>query len=166
MTSSVRYKYIENQTTAPLTINNFVSNCLINNDGDDKQVKVIKRIITVADIGGDPGELGDNYGAILDVIPITSTVLWFSAEVYRPQAGKIQGMTLYNNVNSDIQPLTLPAVPMTLTQTTLNFGLGLDNTLRISDKGWETAAALVVGDVVIAHVILGTKTSALDVMSP
>ena len=61
MTSSVRYKYIKNTTATPLTVDNFVSNCLINSDGDDKQCKFVKRIITAADIGTNPGQIGDKY---------------------------------------------------------------------------------------------------------
>ena len=166
MTSSVRYKFIENNTVTPLTVDNFVSNCLINNDGDDKQVKFLKRIITDADIGNGAGQIGEPYGAILDVIPSTSTVLWFEINVYRPQTILQQGMTLYNNIDSDVTPLNLLDVPSNISQVSFNFGLGLDNTLRIADKGYATPSAIVAGDVVTATIILGTKTSAFDKMNP
>lgn len=166
MTSSVRYKYIKNTTATPLTVDNFVSSCLINSDGDDKQCKFVKRIITAADIGTNPGQIGEAYGAILDVIPITSNVLWFEANVFRPGTVIQQGMTLYNNIVSDITPLTIAATPTTITQTTLNFGIGLDNTLRIFDKGHDTASAIAIGDIVTAKIILGTTQFPSDVMNP
>jgi len=166
MTSSVRYKYIKNTTATPLTVDNFVSNCLINSDGDDKQCKFVKRIITAADIGTNPGQIGESYGAILDLIPITSNVLWFEANVFR--AGNViqQGMTLYNNIVSDIDPLAIPATPANITQTTLNFGVGLDNSIRIHDKAQGTASAIASGDIVTAMIILGTTQFPSDVMNP
>ena len=111
MTSSVRYKYIKNTTATPLTVDNFVSNCLINSDGDDKQCKFVKRIITAADIGTNPDQIGHSYGAILDLIPMTSNVLWVEASVFRAGTVTQQGMTLYNNIVSDIDPLAIPATP-------------------------------------------------------
>lgn len=166
MSSSVRYKFVENQTGVPLTVSNFAINTLTNTDGDDKQEKLIKRVITGADIGTAENQLGDPYGAILDIVPSTSTVLWFQVDVYRPESVVQQGTTFYNNINSDVTPLTIPAVPITLFQTTLGFGLGLDNTLRIADKAHDTASAITVGDIVIAKLITGTKTSTFDVMNP
>ncbi len=166
MTSTVRYKFVKNQTTTPLTISNFVSNCLINNDGDDRQERVIDRIITIADIGTNPGQLGDPFGAILDVIPITSTVLWFQVDVYRPEETTQQGMTIYNNYNSDVTPLSLSGAPEILTQSSLGFGLALDNTLRIADKAHNTDSAIAVGDRVIGKVYIGAKPPIYDVMSP
>ncbi len=164
--STVRYKFIKNQTTTPLTIDNFASNCMLKNDGDDRQEKFVKRVITIADIGGDPGELGDPYGAILDIIPPGYNVLWFQADVYRPGDVKQQGSTYYNNIVSDITPLSLPAVPATITQTTLNFLLGQDNSLRINDKGWQTASSIQEGDIITAKIIIGYSQFPTDVMNP
>lgn len=166
MTSSVRYKYIKNTTATPLTVDNFVSSCLINSDGDDKQRKFVKRIITDADIGTNPDQIGHSYGAILDLIPMTSNVLWVEASVFR--AGDViqQGMTLYNNIVSDINPLTIAATPTNITQTTLNFGVGLDNSIRMHDKTQGTASAIASGDIVTATIILGTTQFPSDVMNP
>ncbi|HQZ50069.1 MAG TPA: hypothetical protein PLF17_06080 [Chitinophagaceae bacterium] len=166
MTSSVRYKYVKNTTATPLTVDNFVSSCLINSDGDDKQCKFVKRIITAADIGTNPGQIGEAYGAILDLIPITSNVLWFEANVFRAGTVIQQGMTLYNNIVSDIDPLAIPATPANITQTTLNFGVGIDNSLRMHDKSQGTASAIAAGDIVTAIIILGTTQFSSDVMNP
>lgn len=166
MSSSIRYKFVENKTEVPLTVFNFSENTLNSTDGDDKQQRLIKRVITTADIGTAANQLGDPYGAILDVVPNTSTVLWFQIDVYRPESVAQQGTIFYNNVNSDVTPLTLTGDAQILTQSTLGFGLGLDNTLRIADKAEGTASAIAIGDVVIARVIIGTQTSTFDVMNP
>lgn len=159
MTSSVRYKYVKNQTTEPLTADNFVSNCFVSNDGDDKQYKFVKRIVTAADIGTDPGQIGNVYGAILDMIPITSDVLWFEANVYRA-VNIVNSMTPYQNLDGDI-----PEYPAA-TQSQLLFGLGLDGSIRAIDKVQGTAAAIAIGDIITAKIIIGTRQFTSDVMNP
>lgn len=150
MTSSVRYKYIKNTTATPLTVDNFVSSCLMNGDGDDKQRKIVKRIITAADIGTNPDQIGHSYGAILDLVPITSNVLWVHGNVFRPGTVPQEGTTFYDNIVSE---------------TMLNFGVGLDNSIRMHDKEEGTAFAVAAGDIVVATIILGTTQFPSDVMN-
>jgi hypothetical protein len=155
MTSSVRYKHVENKLGVALTKSNFP----YTTDGDDKQFKVIKRIVADADVGVGAGQLGNALGAILDVIPSTVNVLWVLGFVHRPDAA-VGGVTPYINLIGKAFPIPTP-----LTQVNLEFALGLDNTIRAIDVGQGGTAAIISGDIITAILILGPKVDFDDTMN-
>lgn len=153
MSSSVRYKYVKNFNAGPL-----LASDLIGNDGDDKKERKIKRVVSAGDIGTAAGQLGHNYGALADILPMTETVLMVEGLVYRPGVAQ-QGMTPYNLVDNQID-----AIPPT-TSAEISYGVGLDNSIRVIDKGHAGPAALDVGDVIMIRITIGTRQSSSDVMN-
>lgn len=157
MTSTVRYKFVKNKTTQPLTVDNFSSNCMLTNDGDDRQMKFVKRIITVADIGTDPGEIGHYQGAILDVIPPGCNVLWVQGSIFRGTESNPSG---YNMIDNQVNPIPDPTG-----ETDVQFALLADNSVHVIDISQGTPSAIRVNDTITAFIFIGYPQFSDDVMN-
>lgn len=151
MTTSARYKFVKNTLGVPFTTNNFPSN----NDGDDKKVRLVKRILTASDIGTAAGQVGHAQGAILDVVPSGSNVLMIEGSTYRrldAVAGFIPISLLDNgevgNGRADIA-----------------YALGTDNTIRLIDYAYVSDAAVAAGDIVMVRITIGSVTDSSDSMN-
>lgn len=158
MTSSVRYKHVENTLGAVLTTSNFP----YTTDGDDKQFKVVKRIVKEADVGTAAGQLGHALGAILEVVPSTMNVLWILGFVHRPVT-PVSGVTPYENITGKIFPVGNPVTA--ITQVNVRTALGLDNTIRAIDVSQGTTAAIAAGDIITAVLMIGPKADFDDTMN-
>jgi hypothetical protein len=151
MTTSTRYKFVKNALGVPFTVSNFP----VSNDGDDRQVKQVKRVLSAIDIGVSTGKVGHPAGAIVDVIPNSSNVLFVKGLTYRPGAavdGFIPLILMDNN--------TIGAAI-----AEINYALGTDNTIRVLDYGQGGDAALAIGDIVFVEVTLGATIDSLDSMN-
>ena len=156
MSSVIRYQFVNNpSTTGPLTVDKFT----LNTDGDDVQNKRVKRVLSAGDIGSNPGQVGDPYGAIVTIVPMTQTVLMVQGSVYRPGVQQ-NGMTPYNPIDNQVED-----VAPSLVAVEVLYGVGLDNTIRVIDKAHDTAP-LQVGDLIIVELTIGTRRNPLDVMNP
>lgn len=149
MTSSVRYKFIKNSTVAPLTFANFP----VLNDGDDKQIKIVKHVLTANDIGTAAGQVGHSEGLILDIIPLNFNVLWIQGISYRQgatTAGGTHRRFLMDNatIGGDVADI--------------QYGQNPDGSIRVIDIGQATAANLQQDDIVTAMVIIGIKVDERD----
>jgi hypothetical protein len=153
MTTSVRYKNVANTLGAAFTLDNFP----FGSDGDDKQLKIVKRIIAAADIGTGAGQIGNALGAIVDIIPPTTNVIWFQLFIFRPLAGV---PVPYKNLQGVV---VTPAVPVAQFQV---LGLlGTDNTIRAIDAAQGGTAAIAAGDIITAFAIIGQKQDSADSMN-
>lgn len=158
MTSTVRYKYVKNQTNQILTADNFVSSCMISNDGDDRQFKIVKRMVTAADIGTAVGQIGNYNGAILDVIQSGQNVLWVQCTICR---GTMTNPNGYDSIDNQVYPIPTPTI-----QTQLQFALYPENIIRVIDISEGTAAAIRDGDIITAFIVTGYPQLPSDVMNP
>lgn len=157
MSSTIRYQFVENTLGVAFTLDNFP----YTSDGDDRQIKQVKRVVSAADVGTGAGQLGHAAGAILAVVPATSNVLWASATVYRP-------VTPVANVGTPYQDMTGVTVPVVtpLTQMQLKVVLGADNTIRgIDGNASAGTSAVVAGDVIIVDMTLGAIQDSSDSMN-
>ena len=158
MSSNVRYQYIENTLAAAFTLDNFP----YTSDGDDKQIKYVKRDVAAIDVGTTAGKLGHANGAILAVVPSTANVLWAQATVYRPLTAIADVGTPYKNMTGVTVPVANP-----LTQMQLQVVVGADNTIRgIDGNASAGTSAIAVGDIIIVMMITGAAENASDVMNP
>lgn len=148
MTTTVRYKFVENTTGNAFTKESFLDLT----DGEDRQLRIIKRVLSADDIGEQPGETGHDYGAIVDVIPSNYNVLWFQGTIYRKN-GAIQGSTLYNPVDNQYNSDDVSSFEA-------EYFLGTDNTLRV--RSVDDDLPCFIGDVVTFFVILGPRTNPND----
>ncbi len=156
MTTTARYKFVENTLGAAFTLANFP----YSNDGDDKPFKVIKRAVVAADVGTGAGQLGHASGAIIDVIPATTNVLWALGFVSRPLAA-VGGMTPYKNMQGVTVPVVTP-----LTQMQLQIGLGTDNTIRgIDGNASAGTSAIATGDIITILLFTGSPIDPSDAMN-
>ena len=155
MTTSVRYKKVDNALGAALTLANFP----YTNDGDDRQLKFLKRTIAAADIGTAAGQIGHASGAIVDVCPPTTNVLWAQLFVFRPLTA-VAGAIPYKNLQGVTVPVATP-----LTQFQVQCLLGTDNTIRAIDAAQGGTAAIAAGDVITALVLIGQKSDSTDSMN-
>lgn len=152
MSSSFRYQYVQNATGAAITDPNAFP---VLTDGDDKQTKFIKHVLSAADIGNGVGQTGHAAGLILAVLPKNYDVRWIQGLSYRPTlTGGINQYQLIDNATvagpSNIKPV---------------YELYSDGTIRVVDSNYATAAArLAAGDVITAMVVIGTKQDIRDVM--
>jgi len=148
MTSSIRYKFIKNDTVAPFTLSTFPGL----SDGDDKQVKFVRHVLTATDIGNAPGQTGHANGLILDFVNLNYNILWVNGATFRPtnKIDGIQFMLLVDNgaFNGD--------------EANIQYGVGADGSIRVEDVGYGTGAALLADDVVTAIVIIGPKVDQRD----
>ena len=156
MTTSVRYKFIQNTTGAALTTDTFQNQT----DGDDKPLKMIRHPLVAADFGGGVGQIDNVGGLILDIMPINSNILWFDLDVFRPSV--VGGINQYNSVNNQLASIN--GVASTFEASEFVFWVAADNTLRIYDKSHTLTAPapLQIGDVIIARVTTGTRQNSLD----
>jgi len=155
MTTAVRYKNVQNALGAAFTLTNFP----YTNDGDDRQLKFVKRTIVAADIGTAEGQIGHASGAIVDVIPPTTNVLWAELTAFRPLAA-VSGSIPYKNLTWVTVPVVTP-----LTQFQVQCLLGTDNTIRAVDASQGGTAAIAAGDVITGFVIIGQKSDSTDSMN-
>lgn len=155
MTTAVRYKNVENTLGAAFTLANFP----YTNDGDDRQLKFVKRTIVAADIGTGAGQIGHASGAIVDIAPPTTNVLWAQLFVFRPQAA-VSSAIPYKN----LQGVTVPVVTP-LTQFQVQCLLATDNTIRAIDAAQGGTAAIAAGDVITGLIIIGQKSVSTDSMN-
>lgn len=161
MASSFRYKYVQNSTAAALTLANFP----VTNDGDDKQEKFIRHVLTADDIGVDPGEIGNAGGLILDVIPVNYNVLWFDVTTFRPTAGG--GINRYNCLDNQVVGVTFDDPDYVVESYETAFWVAADNTLRVQDRGIANPTAfLAAGDVLIGRLVIGSAQDTRDHMNP
>lgn len=152
MTTTVRYQYVENTLGAAFTLDNFP----YTSDGDDKQVKVVRRIVAAADLGTAAGQLRHASGAIACVVPATSNVLMVEASVQRPVTA-IGNMIPYKNITGIVSPIPTPTA-----QLDVRVALGEDNTIRIIDAGASAGVQLATDDVVIVKLTLGPRENSSD----
>lgn len=152
MTSSVRYKYVNNLTANPYSSSSFPAQT----DGDDKQFKFVRRVLGAADVGGTVGKTRDPLGAILDVIPPYYNVLWIQGITYRPSAQIVGNIRGY---------YTLDSATIGGHAVNIIYALNSDNTIRVIDDATDAAAYLAEGDVVTANIILGKQVDSNDVMN-
>lgn len=153
MTATVRYKFIKNTTGQPLTVANFP----YKTDGDDKQYRFIRHILTAADIGTNPGQVGHLEGLILDLIPLNYNVIWFQVDIYRVDSVTTpEGTYIYDNVNNNV--VSAPD------ELNMVFGLAKNNCLIVYDKDHTGTSPIRAGDTLTALVILGTRVSPFDSM--
>lgn len=160
-----RYKYVQNSTDAGLTIANFP----VTNDGDNKQPKTIRRILTEEDIGTDPGQIGHTSGLILDVIPVNYNVLWFDVRTYKPVLVGVNPNEIYtyNLLDNQVVAVTFDDPDYEIESYEITFWLAKDNTLRVFDKGHlNPVAALVEGDHIVGNIIIGQPQDTRDKMNP
>lgn len=151
MTTSVRYKFVNNSSGAVLSSTNFP----VSNDGDDRQVKFVKRVLTAIDIGTGAGKVGNAGGAIVDIIPNTYNVLWVEGHTYRPIAA-VSGAKPHVLIDNDF---------IVDAYAKISYTLGTDNTIIVTDLAQGTNAALAIGDIVTVKVIIGSVSDALDSMN-
>lgn len=152
-----RYKFVKNATAGALTVANFP----VTNDGDDKQEKFVKHVLTANDIGTAAGQIGNTSGLILDVIPVSYNVLWFEIGVYRPT--NVGGINQYNDLQNQIGTID---VDLTFTSFEVLFWLATDNTLRVFDKSHASLdTPLVAGDIITARVFIGPPQDSRDYMN-
>lgn len=149
MVTSVRYKFIQNSTNAALTFANFP----VLTDGDDKQIKIVKHVLTDSDIGTGAGQTGHDEGLILDIIPLNLNVLWIQGLSYRisgTTAGGTHRRFLMDNatVGANIADI--------------EYGRNSDGSIRVIDIGHATDANLQSGDIVTAMIITGPKVDERD----
>jgi len=156
MTTSVRYKFVQNATGAALTAATFPNQT----DGDDKQSKMIRHPLVAADFGGGAGQIDNTGGLILDVMPINYNILWFDLDVFRPT--NVGGINQYNSISNQL--VSIDGVANTFEASEFVFWVAADNTLRIYDKSnaLTAPAPLQIGDVIVAHVVMGTRQNSLD----
>ena len=158
MLGTIRYKFVKNKTGLPLTVENFKDI----NDGNDKQFKIVNRLIGAGDIGVDPGQTGHPDGAILDFIP-SGNVLFAEVSVFRPLLKTPGGMTPYNNMDNQVyDELDLDNKILSFE---IQFGLmPSDNTIRIIDKKYGTFFELNEDDTVFSKIYFGESEDQLDSM--
>lgn len=160
MTSVVRYQNVENLLGVPFTAANFP----FQTDGDDRQEKVVKRVLAGADISTAAGGIGHALGAIIGMIPVTSNVLWVEGSVYRQGTTLSNGSIPYSKINGVIFPVASPVT--SITQVNVQFYLGLDGTIRAIDLSQGTTAALVATDLIVVRLMMGANVDPLDKMNP
>lgn len=160
MTTTVRYQFINGQAV-PTVVANFPSN----NDGDDKQEKIIRRVITAGDIGTTIGLIGyvgsgtTNPGALVGIIPQGQIVLSLEWHLQRPSSVAINGMTEYTNIEAIRPNMAEPDF------VNIRVGVATDNTIRVRDTVPNADGAVIAGDILIVRVILGQRENALDVLN-
>jgi len=161
MASSFRYKYVQNSTAGALTIANFP----VTNDGDDKQEKFIRHVLSANDIGTGAGQVGHIDGLILDVIPVNYNVLWFDVATFRPTTAN--GISRYNPLDNQVEAVTYVDPDYEVEAFESAFWLAADNTLRFYDKGHANANAhLIADDVLIVRLTIGSRQDTRDHMNP
>jgi hypothetical protein len=166
MPTDIRYKFNKNTTGAALatTAAFFAEN--LSNDGDGKQLKIVKRQLRTGDIGVNPGQIGHANGLILDVIPKTYNILFVMAFVFRKSSNDVGSTGMYPY---DFQQGQIVHNEGAVTgQSNMISGvMPSDNSIRVIDKGVAGAppAPLDVGDTICALVILGQAEDPLDLMN-
>ncbi len=151
MTTSVRYKFVNNTSGAVLSTTNFP----VNNDGDDRQVKFVKRVLSAIDIGTGAGKVGNAGGAIVDIISNNYNVLWVEGLTYRPIAA-VSGAKPYVLIDNDF---------IVDEYAKISYTLGINNTIIVTDLAQGTNAALAIGDIVTLKVTLGSVSDKNDSMN-
>ncbi len=158
MSSTIRYQFVENTLGVAFTLDNFP----YTSDGDDRQIKYVKRDIAAIDVGTAAGKLGHANGAILAVVPSTTNVLWAQATVYRPLTAIADVGTPYKEMTGVTVPVVTP-----LTQMQLQVVVGADNTIRgIDGNASAGTSAIATGDIIIVMMITGAAENPSDVMNP
>lgn len=151
MTTSTRYKFVKNALGVPLTIANFP----VTNDGDDRQTKTVKRVLSAADIGTAAGQIGNASGCIVDVIPSGYNVLWVEGLTWRPLTA-VGGAKPYMLMDNNVIAATIVEI---------EYMLGLDNTIRAIDVGQGGGSALAIGDIITVKLTIGAAQDTLDSMN-
>lgn len=160
MASSFRYKYVQNSTAGALTRANFP----VVNDGDDKQEKFIRHVLSRNDIGVGAGQIGNAGGLILDVIPANYNVLWFDVTTFRPTAGG--GINRYNCLDNQVVSVTFDDPDYVVESYEVAFWVAADNTLRVQDRGIANPTAILqFGDVLIGRLVIGSAQDSRDYMN-
>jgi hypothetical protein len=153
MTTSVRYKFVKNVSGAAfIDINVFP----VLNDGDDKKFIFLKRILTAADIGTAAGQSRHALGIMLDVMSLTTNVLWVRGDSFRPLAA-VSGVIPYLRLDD--------RWPDGVNDVRLRYALGLDNTIRVIDAGAVASTYLAAGDIVTAQILIGSQQDSADSMN-
>jgi len=149
MSSSLRYKFVKNTTGAVITDPTVFSGP----DGDNKQEKLIRRVLVTGDIGNAAGQVGEAAGLIVDTLPKGYNVLWIQGLCYRPNAS---AYTLLDNFTGAGPLLVTLAYKINTT----------DNTVRVINTSYAAGAGarLAVDDVVTIRLVMGKQENSADVL--
>jgi hypothetical protein len=167
MPTDIRYKFTKNTTGAAIeTATAFVAENT-SSDGDGKQRKVVRRILTAADIGTDEGQVGHANGLIVDVIPKTYNILFVQLLVWRKSSSDVgtTGMYTYDLVQNQMFHSGGAVTGETLV---VHGVMPSDNSIRVIDKDPNSAVVgvkLEEGDVIIADIFLGQAEDPLDLIN-
>ena len=138
MTTTVRFKEVLNTTGAALT-----SAGVASNDGDEKALKKIKRVLVAADIGANAGQTQHGQGCLVDVLAPGTTVISLSGESFKvsnaTERRRLDNLTL----NSGAQIASL------------KYFINASNEIRVIDAGNNAAVQLAAGDVVSVEIVTG-----------
>jgi hypothetical protein len=152
--SSIRYKFVNNVTGLPFTIENFPSI----GDGDDRLQRVVRRTLDVGDIGTDPGQTGHELGCIVDIIPKSYNVLSIQGVTLR-ELESVELMSPYYAIDGKILHVDGENI------CNVAYGVDKNNAIRVIDIGYAGDSKLAADDSVIVTVTIGNRLNSLDVLN-
>jgi len=159
MLGTIRYKNVRNTTGAVFTASNFSDFT----DGEDRQIKHVRRVLSEIDIGEDDGKTQSENGVILTVFIPNHNILWVDITVTRPVQGeKVLGGQVYSVISNGI------AFPIPNPQNFFNISWCVDsnNCLRLFDQGIAEEVQLKENDVINCIITLGEPSNSFDRINP
>lgn len=141
MTATVRYKSVLNTTGEVLYPGDIPTK-----DGDDKQFRIVRRVLAAADIGDEEGQTQHNPdGALVCAISLTENVLSVTGRTYRN--GVLIDGTVFGG-----------AAHVNITQSAIRYFVSDGATLRhirVRDLGTVAQTQIAAGDVIVVELITG-----------